>query len=53
MVLILIAQRFGVALDGLRIGGLAERDSGWLTLIGVLLLILLVYAVAGLGGLAA
>jgi hypothetical protein len=47
MVLILIAQRFGVALDGLRIGGLDERDSGWLTLI------LLVYAVAGLGGLAA
>lgn len=56
MALIFIGQRFGVAsnaLGGLRVGGFDEHDTGWLTLIGVVLLVLLVYAVAGLGALAA
>jgi signal transduction histidine kinase len=56
MALIFIAQRFGVAtgaLAGLRIGGLDEHDTGWLTLVGVALLVAVVYAVAGLGALAA
>jgi hypothetical protein len=56
MALIFIGQRFGVAsnaLGGLRVGGFDEHDTGWLMLIGVVLLVLLVYAVAGLGALAA
>ncbi|MGI5213790.1 sensor histidine kinase [Plantactinospora sp. CA-290183] len=55
MALLFIAQRFGVstgAITGLRIGPLDEGDSGWLTLTGVLLLVLIGYAVAGLGALA-
>jgi len=56
MALIFVAQQFGLASDafaGLRLGWLDEHDTGWLTLIGVGLLILLVYAIAGLGALAA
>jgi len=56
MALIFLTQQFGVgadALAGLRLGPLDERDTGWLTLIGLLLLVASVYLVAGLGALAA
>lgn len=56
MALIFIGQRFGVgpeALDGLRIGPLDEHDSGWLTLIGLVMLVVIIYLVAGLGATAA
>ncbi|WP_213453398.1 histidine kinase [Rhizomonospora bruguierae] len=57
MALVFIAQLFGLttggALAGLRIGPLDEHDAGWLTVIGVLMLVGLAYAVAGLGALAA
>ncbi|GAA3800756.1 histidine kinase [Sphaerisporangium flaviroseum] len=51
-----IVQRFGLAggaLDGFRAGPLTEHDTGWLTLLGVVMLVGVVYAVAGLGALAA
>lgn len=56
LALIFIAQRFGVsseAMTGLRFGPLDEHDTGALTVTGVLMLIALAYAVAGLGALAA
>jgi signal transduction histidine kinase len=54
MALIFITQQFGVgreALAGLQIGPLDARDNGWVTLAGLVLLIALVYLVAGLGAL--
>ncbi|MEH1165533.1 histidine kinase [Micromonospora sp. CPCC 205539] len=56
MALAFIAQQFGVGAalsDRERFGPLDGRDSGWLTLTGVALLVGLGYAVAGLGALAA
>ena len=56
MSLIVFAERLGVtsgALAGLDIGPLDETDVGWWTVIGVMLLVGTVYAVAGLGALAA
>jgi signal transduction histidine kinase len=56
MALVFVAGWFGVrtgGTDGLRIGPLDETDTGWLTVVGVTLLVALVYAVAGLGALAA
>ncbi|MGN9911446.1 sensor histidine kinase [Phytohabitans sp. LJ34] len=56
MALVFAAGWFGVstdATDGLRLGPLDEGDTGWLTLVGLMLLVALVYAVAGLGALAA
>ncbi|MEU9889358.1 histidine kinase [Sphaerisporangium sp. NPDC051011] len=41
------------ALDGLRLGPLGRQDGPWLGLLGVLMLVGVLYAVAGLGGLAA
>lgn len=41
MALIFVAQQFGIApsaIDGLRLGPLDEHDTGWLTLLGVVLL---------------
>jgi signal transduction histidine kinase len=54
--LLFIAQQFGVggeALAGQRFGPLDEHDTLWLSLVGWMLLIVVVYAVAGLGALAA
>ncbi|MEU8252367.1 histidine kinase [Nonomuraea sp. NPDC048916] len=51
-----VVQWFGIAggsLDGLRIGPLDEYDTGWLSLLGVAMLAGVLYAVAGLGALAA
>ncbi|MFC6017968.1 sensor histidine kinase [Plantactinospora solaniradicis] len=56
MALLFIVGQFGIgteALVGLRIGPFDEMDTGWLTLIGLGMLVLLGYAVAGLGALAA
>jgi signal transduction histidine kinase len=56
MALIFIVQRFGVStapMGDFRLGPLDEHDTGWLSLIGVLLLVALAYAIAGLGALAA
>jgi signal transduction histidine kinase len=56
MALVFAAGWFGVrtgGTDGLRLGPLDESDTGWLTLVGLALLVALVYAVAGLGALAA
>ncbi|MEH1129525.1 sensor histidine kinase [Micromonospora sp. CPCC 206061] len=56
MALIFLAQRLGVATEataGLRIGPLDEHDTWALTGLGLALLIGLVYAIAGLGALAA
>ncbi|WP_406037626.1 histidine kinase dimerization/phosphoacceptor domain-containing protein [Micromonospora sp. NBC_00898] len=56
MALVFIAQQFGVdtgPVDATAFGPLAGRDPGWTTLTGVLLLVGLGYAVAGLGALAA
>ncbi|MEV6372585.1 sensor histidine kinase [Micromonospora musae] len=56
MSLAFIAQQFGVGAELVRderFGPLDGRDTGWLTLTGVLLLVGLGYAVAGLGALAA
>jgi signal transduction histidine kinase len=56
MALVFVAGWFGVrtgGTDGLRIGPLDESDTGWLTVVGLALLVALVYAVAGLGALAA
>ncbi|MET8254098.1 histidine kinase [Micromonospora sp. NPDC005197] len=55
MALAFIAQQFGVGAELTsqeRFGPLDGRDSGWLTLTGVALLVGLGYAVAGLGALA-
>ena len=54
--LLFIAQQFGIgeeALAGQRLGPLDERDTLWLSLLGWALLLVVVYAVAGLGALAA
>jgi signal transduction histidine kinase len=56
MALIVFAERLGLtsgALAGLDVGPLGESDVWWWTAVGVLLLIATVYAVAGLGALAA
>jgi signal transduction histidine kinase len=56
MALVFAAGWFGVttdAADGIRLGPLDESDTGWLTVVGLALLVALVYAVAGLGALAA
>ena len=56
MALIAFAERLGLtsgALAGLDVGPLDESDVWWWTAVGVLLLIATVYAVAGLGALAA
>ncbi|MGW3601216.1 histidine kinase [Micromonospora sp. NPDC005161] len=55
MALAFIAQQFGIGADLVsreRFGPLDGRDTGWLTLTGVVLLAGLGYAVAGLGALA-
>ncbi|SCE78696.1 Signal transduction histidine kinase [Micromonospora coriariae] len=55
MALAFIAQQFGIGADLVsreRFGPLDGRDTGWLTLTGVVLLVGLGYAVAGLGALA-
>ncbi len=53
----LIVQRFGIAggaeLAGLRLGAQSGHQSVWLSLLGVVLLVGVIYAVAGLGALAA
>jgi signal transduction histidine kinase len=51
-----IAARLGIGTEALadfRLGPLDEHDTGWLSLLGLVLLVALVYAVAGLGALAA
>ncbi|MEV4545793.1 sensor histidine kinase [Micromonospora echinaurantiaca] len=56
MALAFIAQQFGLGTDQLSresFGPLDGRDTGWLTLTGVVMLVALGYAVAGLGALAA
>ncbi|PWU50202.1 two-component sensor histidine kinase [Micromonospora globispora] len=56
MALVFIAQQFGIdtgPATGDAFGPLTGRDPGWLTLTGVVLLVVLGYAVAGLGALAA
>jgi signal transduction histidine kinase len=56
MALVFGAGWFGLrteATDGLRLGPLDEGDTGWLALVGLALLIVLAYAVAGLGAIAA
>ncbi|RZU73508.1 signal transduction histidine kinase [Micromonospora kangleipakensis] len=56
MALVFIAQQFGLdvgAADVDGLGPLAGRDPRWMTLTGVVLLVGLGYAVAGLGALAA
>ena len=55
MALAFIAQQFGIGAELTsreRFGPLDGRDSGWLTVAGVALLVGLGYAVAGLGALA-
>lgn len=56
LALVFIAQRFGIgtrALAGLHLGPLDEHDTGWLTVIGIVLVVATAYLVAGLGALAA
>ncbi|SCL20034.1 Signal transduction histidine kinase [Micromonospora rhizosphaerae] len=56
MALVFIAQQFGVdtgPVQGAGFGPLTGRDPRWMTLTGVVLLVGLGYAVAGLGALAA
>jgi signal transduction histidine kinase len=56
MALVFIARQFGLdagALAGVRLGPLDEHDTLWLSLVGLALLLVVVYAVAGLGALAA
>jgi signal transduction histidine kinase len=57
LALLFIAQQAGIGtgqqLAGLRLGPLDERDTLWLSLLGLGLLVLIAYAVAGLGALAA
>jgi signal transduction histidine kinase len=51
-----IAARLGIGTEALadfRLGPFDGHDTGWLSLIGLVLLVALVYAVAGLGALAA
>ncbi|MFC4585311.1 sensor histidine kinase [Sphaerisporangium corydalis] len=53
---VLLVQRFGIAgevVAGVRVGPLDEHDPGWLSLAGAVLLVGVLYAVAGLGALAA
>jgi signal transduction histidine kinase len=53
---IFIGQRIGIggeSLAGLRLGPLDEHDSGWLALLGAVMIVCVGYAVAGLGALAA
>ncbi|HEX2772641.1 MAG TPA: histidine kinase [Micromonosporaceae bacterium] len=55
MALVFVIQRLGLgadALPGLRIGPFDQDDRGWLALAGLVTLIALGYAVAGLGALA-
>jgi signal transduction histidine kinase len=55
MALVFVMQRLGLggeALPGLQIGPFDQDDRGWLALTGVVTLVALVYAVAGLGALA-
>ncbi|MFJ2085178.1 histidine kinase [Micromonospora chokoriensis] len=55
MALAFIAQQFGIGTELIsreRFGPLDGRDGGWLTVSGVALLVVLGYAVAGLGALA-
>jgi signal transduction histidine kinase len=54
--LVFLAPRLGLGggtTTGLRLGPLDERDTGWWSVIGLILLVATVYAVAGLGALAA
>jgi signal transduction histidine kinase len=56
MALVFIAQQVGIGtgtLAGLRLGPLDEHDTLWLSLLGLGLLVVIAYAVAGLGALAA
>ncbi|RKF25684.1 sensor histidine kinase [Micromonospora globbae] len=56
MALAFIAQQFGVGVELLReerFGPFDGRDTGWLTVTGVVMLVGIGYAVAGLGALAA
>lgn len=56
MSLVVLSERLGLTsggLAGLSIGPIGETDVWWWTLLGVLLLVGTVYAVAGLGALAA
>ncbi|MGC1212034.1 MAG: histidine kinase [Micromonospora sp.] len=55
MALVFIAQQFGIVRPGneAAFGPLAGSEPGWLALTGVVLLVVLGYAVAGLGALAA
>jgi signal transduction histidine kinase len=56
MALVFVARPFGIgaeALVGVQVGPFDERDTVWLTLIGVALLAATGYLVAGLGALAA
>ncbi|WP_308249969.1 sensor histidine kinase [Sphaerisporangium fuscum] len=51
-----VVQMFGIeggSLQGLRLGPLDVHDPGWLSLLGVVMLVGVVYAVAGLGAVAA
>ncbi|MFD0737222.1 sensor histidine kinase [Planotetraspora mira] len=51
-----IGQHLGIggeSLAGLRLGPLDEHDSGWLALLGAVMIVCVGYAVAGLGALAA
>jgi signal transduction histidine kinase len=55
MALVFVLQRLGLggdALPGLRIGPFDQDDRGWLALAGLVVLVALAYAVAGLGALA-
>ncbi|MDG4785172.1 histidine kinase [Micromonospora sp. WMMD1102] len=55
MALVFLFVQLGIgaeALDGARIGPLADWHRGWLSLVGLGVLVLLGYAVAGLGALA-
>ncbi|AVT41403.1 sensor histidine kinase [Plantactinospora sp. BB1] len=55
MALLFLFVQLGIgteAIDGLQIGPLGDWHRGWLSLVGVGLLVLLGYAVAGLGALA-
>jgi signal transduction histidine kinase len=55
MALVFIWQQLGIGTDafaGQRFGPFDEHDSGWLALAGVVLLVAIIYSVAGLGALA-
>ncbi len=56
MSLVFVTSELGIgreALAGLRIGPFDEHDTGWLTILGLILLVGLAYLVAGVGALAA